>query len=498
MAQPCDGPIEIRRSLFRETFEKCKLDLSEREKHAETYALHRDLLKLRKSEAVFSRQDRQFDGAILGPEAFVVRFFSEGYRDDRLLVVNLGEDLHLNPAPEPLLGPPENTQWEVQWSTEDPRYGGNGTPPLDSERNWIIPAHAAVVLRPAKMKEGIANLERRSASRCLSQVGERRSSESLVDKEWLVTNGLGGYASGSLAGVITRGFHGYLVAALPTPLGRMMMLNDLIEKVELPDGQTVQLSGEERVNAPLKAQGAEYLEEFCLEDGVPVWIFKFGDVLLEKRVLMVHRQNTVHVNYRLKSGSVKMTLRPSVNFRPHEAPVSTPLAGNYAFTVIEDTFEIAAQKNIPALRLMLHGKDKSLTMDRTRFQEIVYRIEESRGYAAHGDLWSPGYFSVVLTPQDPVTLVASVESWDAIRAVSPKYAESAESLRHKRLLSRASEVPAEGMAARAGAGCRSVHYYSGRTRRGYAASASRGRRCEDDYRGLSVVHGLGPRHDDLA
>ena len=148
------GQLKFDDPCSRETFEKCKLDLSEREKHAETYALHRDLLKLRKSETVFSRQDRQFDGAILGPEAFVVRFFSEGYRDDRLLVVNLGEDLHLNPAPEPLLGPPENTQWEVQWSTEDPRYGGNGTPPLDSERNWIIPAHAAVVLRPAKIKEG--------------------------------------------------------------------------------------------------------------------------------------------------------------------------------------------------------------------------------------------------------------------------------------------------------------------------------------------------------
>ena len=148
------GQLKFDDPCSRETFEKCKLDLSEREKHAETYALHRDLLKLRKSETVFSRQDRQFDGAILGPEALVVRFFSEGYRDDRLLVVNLGEDLHLNPAPEPLLGPPENTQWEVQWSTEDPRYGGNGTPPLDSERNWIIPAHAAAVLRPAKMKEG--------------------------------------------------------------------------------------------------------------------------------------------------------------------------------------------------------------------------------------------------------------------------------------------------------------------------------------------------------
>lgn len=148
------GQLKFDDPCSRETFEKCKLDLSEREKHAETYALHRDLLKLRKSETVFSRQDRQFDGAILGPEGFVVRFFTEGYRDDRLLLMNLGKEVHLDPAPEPLLGPPENTQWEVQWSTEDPRYGGNGTPAPDSERNWIIPAHAAVVLRPAKRKEG--------------------------------------------------------------------------------------------------------------------------------------------------------------------------------------------------------------------------------------------------------------------------------------------------------------------------------------------------------
>jgi maltooligosyltrehalose trehalohydrolase len=152
------GQLTFDDPCSRETFEKCKLDLSEREKHADTYALHRDLLRLRKNEAVFSRQDGRFDGAILGPGAFVVRFFSEGYRDDRLLVVNLGVELHLNPSPEPFLGPPANTEWEVQWSTEDPHYGGNGTAPLDSELNWIIPAHAAVVLRPAKRK-GIANLE---------------------------------------------------------------------------------------------------------------------------------------------------------------------------------------------------------------------------------------------------------------------------------------------------------------------------------------------------
>jgi len=272
--------------------------------------------------------------------------------------------------------------------------------------------------------------------------GESEGREALLDREWLVTNGLGGYASGSLAGVITRGFHGYLVAALATPLGRIMMLNDLIERVEIPNGLSVQLSGEERVNAPLKTHGAEYLDEFRLEDGIPVWVFRFGEVILEKRVIMVHRQNTVHVNYRMSGGAkINLTLRPSVNFRPHEAPVSTPLGGNYAFTVIEDTFEISSQTNIPPLRLLLYGSNVSLTMDRTRFHEVIYRIEESRGYAARGDLWSPGYFSVLLTPEDEVTLIASAESWEAIRAVTPKYAKDAETLRRKRLLARASAVP---------------------------------------------------------
>jgi predicted glycogen debranching enzyme len=274
------------------------------------------------------------------------------------------------------------------------------------------------------------------------------SRESLVEKEWLVTNGLGGYASGSLAGVITRGFHGYLVAALPTPLGRILLLNDLTEKAQVPGGSVIQLGGEERVNAPLRAQGTEYLEEFRLDDGIPVWTYRFGEALLEKRVLMIHRQNTVQISYRMAGdATLNLTLRPSVNFRPHEAPVDTPLAGNYALTVIEDSFEISSQNNIPPLRLMLYGKDKSLTMDRTRYREVVYSVEESRGYAARGDLWSPGYFSVVLTPQDPVTLVASAESWEAIRAVPPKYAETAEADRRKKLLARVAGLPPKGTAA---------------------------------------------------
>ena len=148
------GQLQYSDPCSHATFENCKLDFSEREKHAEVYALHRDLLKLRKNEPLFARQTRQFDGAVLGPEAFVVRFFSDTFCDDRLLLINMGVQLFLNSAPEPLLGPPENMRWEVLWSTEDPKYGGNGTPVLDSELNWIIPAQAAVVLKTVETMGG--------------------------------------------------------------------------------------------------------------------------------------------------------------------------------------------------------------------------------------------------------------------------------------------------------------------------------------------------------
>ncbi|MBI3422369.1 MAG: malto-oligosyltrehalose trehalohydrolase [Acidobacteria bacterium] len=134
------------------TFERSKLDFAERERHAHVYQLHRELLQLRRNEAVFrAQQPDALDGAVLGAEAFVLRFFGddlEGHAD-RLLLINLGVDLVLSPAPEPLLAPPSGQHWDVLWSSEDPRYGGLGTPPLETTANWLIPGHAAVVLQPA-------------------------------------------------------------------------------------------------------------------------------------------------------------------------------------------------------------------------------------------------------------------------------------------------------------------------------------------------------------
>jgi maltooligosyltrehalose trehalohydrolase len=132
-----------------ETFLRSKLDLSERVKNAGTYGLHRDLLKLRKEDLVFSKpRAGGVDGAVLGQEAFVLRFFGQD-AGDRLLIVNLGPDLDLNPAAEPLLAPPEGLGWKIMWSSESPRYGGCGTAPLKEVGCWNLPGHCAIAIEPA-------------------------------------------------------------------------------------------------------------------------------------------------------------------------------------------------------------------------------------------------------------------------------------------------------------------------------------------------------------
>ena len=134
------------------TFEMAKLDFAEREKNAEAYQLHKDLIGLRRRDPAFSRPKAEaVDGAVLSADAFVLRYFSESY-GDRLLLVNLGTDLYLSPSPEPLLAPDFEKSWHLIWSSEDPRYGGLGTFPPDEHDNWRIPGNAAVVLSSEESK----------------------------------------------------------------------------------------------------------------------------------------------------------------------------------------------------------------------------------------------------------------------------------------------------------------------------------------------------------
>jgi predicted glycogen debranching enzyme len=273
-----------------------------------------------------------------------------------------------------------------------------------------------------------------------------KNPEVLLEREWLVTNGLGGYASGTVSGACTRRYHGLLIAALSAPLGRYLMLNHLSEEIKLEDRKVLRLDSEE-VPGRQYQQSTESLGEFRLEMGLPVWNYEIGGAQLEKRILLPYLQNTVHILYRLISapGSVRLRLRPSLHFRPHEAPVGGELADAYELSTKRERVEVRHEP-APPLRMLVKAPRHSLVLD-GRFRQIHYRIERARGYDSEGSLWSPGYFRMDLTEGEEAAFVASTESWETILAVEPKAALEAELMRQERLLVQAHTQAQDGFAA---------------------------------------------------
>ena len=266
--------------------------------------------------------------------------------------------------------------------------------------------------------------------------GEGAGWADLLTKEWLVTNGLGGYASGTVCGVPTRRFHGLLVAALPAPHGRTMMLNDVAEEVYLPDGSCHRLGGEEHEVTSAPLAGTQYLREFRLDAGLPVWVFGIDPLVIEKRVVLPFRQNTVHVHYRNASGgtAVRLRLRPQVHIRPHEAPLDRPIKEPYVLSAVDRRYEISAGPHLPPLRLSIQGLPSTFTHDPVSSPEVLFRVEKSRGYDARGVLWSPGYFEVSLAPGQEVTLCGSTERWEAVQALQAREVLQFEHMRRHFLL----------------------------------------------------------------
>ena len=276
------------------------------------------------------------------------------------------------------------------------------------------------------------------------------SREVLLNREWLVTNGLGGYASGTVSGAITRKYHGILVAALPAPLGRVVMWNHVSESLRFEDGEIVSLGAEERAGGQLNLGFADYLREFRLEDGLPVWVYRVRDLTIEKRIVLPHLQNTVHVSYSF-SGAAKLSrlqLRPAFLFRHHETPVNQMPPEPYRLTVQEGRYEIAAaQPDLPPFRMRLQGCDSTFRVDPAWIHQVVYRTEQERGYEYEGDLWSPGWFEIGVAEDCVATLIGSTEAWDIVDVLSPDALTSAERERRARLLAQASPKAREGFPA---------------------------------------------------
>ncbi len=137
-------------------------------------------------------------------------------------------------------------------------------------------------------------------------------------REWLVTNGIGGYGCGTVAGLLTRHYHGLLVAALKPPLDRTLLVTKLDEDV-LYNGEPYALAANRWADGSISPQGYRYLDRFALEGTIPTWTYALGDALLEKQIWMEQWANTTYIRYRLRrgSGALQLSLKALVNYRDH-------------------------------------------------------------------------------------------------------------------------------------------------------------------------------------
>jgi maltooligosyltrehalose trehalohydrolase len=132
-----------------ETFASTILDWSEYDTHSQHRRLYEDLISMKRRDSAFCDDgNRHVDGAVLAPEAFVLRYFMTEPGSERLLCVNFGPDLVAGAFAEPLVAPPDGFRWRVRWSSEQPEYGGTGTPEVVGEHGWNLPGQSAIVLEP--------------------------------------------------------------------------------------------------------------------------------------------------------------------------------------------------------------------------------------------------------------------------------------------------------------------------------------------------------------
>jgi predicted glycogen debranching enzyme len=228
------------------------------------------------------------------------------------------------------------------------------------------------------------------------------------------------------------------------------MLNHLGERL-VRGTRSAPLNAEERVAGPVDPTAAASVSAVRLEGGLPVWDYEWDGMHVEKRILMPYRQNTVHVTYRLVDGPDvgKLELNPTIHFRGYEDRVNTPRnapsVSRYEMRSENGMYWVTAEgpDDLPWLRLYISKPDGraanyAFVSDERVTSEFLYPVEQSRGYEFRGTLWSPGRYEVELCRGEAVTLVASVESEEVMRALSPEVATRFELERRRRVVDAAS------------------------------------------------------------
>ncbi|HKA52816.1 MAG TPA: amylo-alpha-1,6-glucosidase [Candidatus Binatia bacterium] len=267
--------------------------------------------------------------------------------------------------------------------------------------------------------------------------------------EWLVTNGLGGYASGTLLGIGTRRYHGYLIPNLHTPRGRTVLIPRLDEEVRCRS-RTVLLGGAEFADdTPAEGETHRFLKEFRYEWQTPVWVFEIDGHTLEKRVVMPYGENTVYVSYTLRGGDgpVQFHVRPYVACHRHDAlPGDQAGEGPFPLMILPGRHEVHFGEGTPALKLCLRPHCGAFVAADKVSRDVLYRVERDRGYDHTATLHSPGYFTTTLEPGQSIALVASVAPWETLELDCADIL-AAEQHRVEKVLAAAPEAARTGLAA---------------------------------------------------
>jgi predicted glycogen debranching enzyme len=231
--------------------------------------------------------------------------------------------------------------------------------------------------------------------------------EKASQREWLVTNGIGGYASGSLSGANTRRYHGLLVAALTPPTGRMCLLSKVEETLVL-NGRSFELSAN-RYPGAVHPRGYQYLEGFCALPA-PVFLYRpRPDTLLEKRIWMPWGRNTVYIQYALREAPAPVILRlsPLTCWKDYHREMHPWEGFPYRITVQEGETRLQPTADSPTLRLLAPGtRCESAGYWHYR---IVHAREQERGFDYQEDLYCPHHFVADLAPGESRTLTATIE-----------------------------------------------------------------------------------------
>ena len=231
--------------------------------------------------------------------------------------------------------------------------------------------------------------------------------QAATEREWLVTNGLGGFASGTVSGILTRRYHGLLVAALNPPLGRTLLVAQADERATYDDSDYA-LATHRWADGTVAPTGHRHLDRFHLEGAVPTWTYALGDALLEKRIWMAQGENTTYVQYRLPRAREPVTLNVKVlvNHRPHHA---LHRADDVSMTLIPTTDGVRVDAEGRTASILLRSDDAAIAPTHEWYYDFALALEAQRGLDAHEDHLHAATATVELAPGDAVTLVASTD-----------------------------------------------------------------------------------------